>query len=54
MNANDLKNKINETGAKFDDKVQETGKFLGLPTWAVWLIVTLAVVGAVTVVVGVI
>lgn len=33
----ELKNKINETGSKIDDKVEETSEKYNVPKWAVWL-----------------
>lgn len=33
----DLKNKINETGSKIDDKVEETSEKYGIPKWIIWV-----------------
>lgn len=33
----DLKNKIDETGSKIDDKVEETSAKYNVPKWIVWL-----------------
>lgn len=39
----ELKNKINETGSKIDDKVEETSEKYGIPKWIVWVGAAIAV-----------